>query len=220
MNIEAPIKPNRRRKAPKEERRRQLIDAAIKTIAEKGISGTTTSDVTRAAGLSAGIVSLHFGGKDGLLTETLRFLATELRDVWVEAYEDPARSADDKLRAVVEGMFDPRVCTPDKIAAWFAYFGEAKYRAVYRELVDDFDNERTDAIEALCAQLKDEGGYHSVDPEALSISLESLADGFWLSLALYPDWKSPSNFMQSVFDLLAAHFPKHFKAQIADCGAS
>jgi len=218
MNVETPIEPNRRRKAPKEERRRQLIDATIRTIALKGISGTTTTDVTRAAGLSAGIVSLHFGGKDGLLTETLRFLAEELREVWVESYENSVLSPTEKLRALVDGMFDPRVCTPDKVATWFAYFGEAKYRSVYRELVEDFDDERRVAIEALCAQLCEEGGY-SVDPATLAISLEGLADGLWLSFVLYPDWKLPSDYKHRVFDLLAVHFPKHFTAHTQSSAA-
>lgn len=213
MNVENKIEPNRRRKASKEERRRQLIEATIATIAKRGISGTTTTDVTRAAGLSAGIVSLHFDGKEGLLTETLKYLAQEHREVWVEAYEDESLTTVQKLGAVVDANFDQRICTREKVAAWFAYFGEAKYREVYRELVKEFDVEREDALATLCAELCEDGDYESVDSRALASCIESLADGFWLRLALYPDWEPREELKHRIYDMIAAHLPKHFQVR-------
>ena len=50
----------KRRFAPKEVRRQQLIEATLDSLAENGISGTTMAAVTGRAGLSMGIVSLHF----------------------------------------------------------------------------------------------------------------------------------------------------------------
>lgn len=214
MNIETTIPPKRRRKkASKEERRRQLIEATIATIAAKGISGATTTDVTRAAGLSAGIISLHFDGKEQLLTETLRFLAEEHREVWVAAYADPNRSPVEKLRAVIDANFDPKICTPEKISAWFAYFGEAKYRRVYLDLVKQFDAERADALTELCRTIRDEGQYKTVNPASIATFIESLADGLWLGLALYPDWSTPEELRLRIYEMLSAHFPQHFSLE-------
>ncbi|MEM9140903.1 MAG: TetR family transcriptional regulator, partial [Pseudomonadota bacterium] len=70
--MDAPVNPRPRRKASRDVRRRQLIQATMEAIAEKGMTGATTAEVTRRAGLSMGIVSLHFESKEGLLTETLR----------------------------------------------------------------------------------------------------------------------------------------------------
>ena len=64
-----------RRTAPRETRRRQLIDATMKCIARKGMGSTTLGDVASEAGLSQGIVNLHFESKDNLLKETLAALA-------------------------------------------------------------------------------------------------------------------------------------------------
>ena len=64
-----------RRTASREERRRQLIDATMKCIASKGLSNTSIGDVAKEAGLSQGIVNLHFESKDNLLKETLVTLA-------------------------------------------------------------------------------------------------------------------------------------------------
>ena len=66
-----------RRTASREQRRQQLIDATMKCIARKGLTGMTLSDVANEAGLSQGIVNLHFESKENLLTETLLSLADE-----------------------------------------------------------------------------------------------------------------------------------------------
>ena len=47
---------------------------------EPRTGGTTIATVAREAGLSQGIINLHFQTKERLLTETLRYLADEYRN--------------------------------------------------------------------------------------------------------------------------------------------
>jgi TetR/AcrR family transcriptional regulator, transcriptional repressor of bet genes len=199
-----------RRTAPKEQRRQELIEATMETIADRGLAGTTLAEVTGRAGLSLGLANHHFTSKENLLTATLRHLAVELRALWVTRQADPHLTAAEKLRAIVEGMFDPAICTPTKIAVWFAFFGDAHYRSVYRAIVAEFDTERSDVIEALCRTLARQDGRSDIDPLALAQSIETLADGLWLSLMLYPTWVTPSQAIDRIIDLLAMKFPDHF----------
>ncbi|MCH6576132.1 MAG: transcriptional regulator, partial [Bacteroidetes bacterium] len=53
------------------------------------------------AGLSQGIVNLHFESKDNLLKETLRSLAGEYREKFDRALRKSKPHAADKLRAIV-----------------------------------------------------------------------------------------------------------------------
>ena len=175
-----------RRFAPKEVRRQQLIEATLESLAENGISGTTMAAVTGRAGLSMGIVSLHFKSKDNLLTSTLRYLSEEIREAWVNIYCDKSLSAADRLRGIIGSCFDPHICSETKIAVWFAFFGEAKYRQVYRDMVEEFDDERFAAIQELCTQIVAECGYSDVSPEMLATTIESLFDGLWLNMILFP----------------------------------
>jgi len=199
-----------RRTAPKEVRRAQLIEATLASIAQNGLSGTTMAEVTGRAGLSMGIVSLHFKSKENLLTETLRFLAEEHRAAWAGIHDDESLTAAQKLWAIVNANFSPQICTEEKIAAWFAYFGEAHYRAVYRDMVEAFDTERADAVEALCGDLAEAGGYAEVDPYALTQIIESLADGLWLGILLYDDWVSVESAQAQIWGLLSRYFPLEF----------
>ena len=208
--METPNQTKLRRTAPPAERRQQLIDAAMSAIAEHGLSGTTTAVVARRAGVSVGLVNHHFASKDNLLASVLPNLAEEMRALWSGVYQSEAAAPADKLRAIVDALFHPSTCTPTKIAVWFAFFGDAGYREAYRALADEFDNERTDAIESLCGELKTEGGYDRVDPSAVADSVEALADGLWLSLLLYPGWMSREAARDRVLDLLSQYFPGHF----------
>jgi TetR/AcrR family transcriptional repressor of bet genes len=200
----------RSRFAPPEERRRQLIEATLEVVAERGLTGTKISEVTQRAGLSVGTVNHHFDSKEKLLTATLAHLAEELQDQWRPVFFDSARGPAEKLVAIVDGLFDPKVCTPVKIAVWFAFFGDAHYRQVYREMVNSFDHERTGAIARLSAELKAEGLYSSADPVAIAQAVESLADGLWLTLLLYPGRITRQAARRQSIALLASHFPRHF----------
>ena len=196
--------------ASKTVRQRQLIEATIATIADNGVVGTTTHAVTKAAGLSAGIVSLHFGSKNNLLKETLRFVAEEHRAVWSDRLAHAGARPEDQLWALCEAHFHPTVCNRERIAVWYAFFGEKRYRDQYREFAREFDDERADVVEALCRKLIASGKYAHLAPLSVTKMLESLADGLWLSILLYPDWMSASSARKEFHATLARTFPNHF----------
>ena len=93
------------RSMPKQARRKQLIEATIKCIAEKGLSGTTMADVTQQAGLSMGIVNLHFETKEKLLIETLRFISTEYTSGLTKIFNNEKLSTEEKITSHVSFDF-------------------------------------------------------------------------------------------------------------------
>src|SRR4051794_11828903 len=116
------------RKASKETRRQQLIEATIDSLAKRGYSETTMADVADGAGLSRGIVNFHFESKEKLLVATLQYMADEYSQHWRSALQkagdDPAR----QLLTLTAIDFDHSICTKRKLAAWCAFWGEAKSR--------------------------------------------------------------------------------------------
>lgn len=201
----------RPRTAPKEVRRAQLIEATIASIAERGISGTTMARVTQRAGLSVGIVSLHFENKDNLLMSTLVHLSEEVRATWAKIADTPDLDAVEKLRRIAVASFDPAIFTPIRIAVWFAFFGEARYRQVYRDMVEDYDDERGDVLIALCRDLVAETDGDARDPKALTDAIECFSDGLWLNAIVYPDDFTRDYCLAQMYAFLAAQFPGHFE---------
>src|SRR6058998_890721 len=60
------VKRKRVLKSP-EDRRQDILDAAVKVFADKGVSKATVADIAEAAGVAKGTVYLYFGSKEHLL---------------------------------------------------------------------------------------------------------------------------------------------------------
>jgi TetR/AcrR family transcriptional repressor of bet genes len=191
-------------------RRNQLIRATITSIARHGIGGTTMSTVTEIGGLSVGLVNFYFKNKETLLAETLRTLAGDVRRRWADLYALPDVAPHEKLRSIIEALFSAENCSRDRLAVWFAFFGDEQYRALYRSIIDAMDTERATAIAKLCAEIRKLGDYGDVDPRALTQSIDAMVDGLWLHLLLYTNWVTAEEARQRLIDLLALHFPQHF----------
>ena len=201
----------RRRTAPPEERREQLIQATIRCVADHGLADTTIATVAHAAGLSQGIVNLHFRSKEGLLTETLRYLADEYRNACREAAAAAERSPVAGLLAMVDLDFRRSICARDKLAVWFAFWGERKFRPTYRRICAERDRSYDDMVRVMCTRLCEEGKYSDVEPALVADGLSALTDGLWLDLLVRPDSMSRERAKRITLSYLADAFPRHFR---------
>ena len=209
-DIEKKPKKGKGRTETREVRRQQLIDATIDSIAKNGIGGTTMSTVTEIAGLSLGIVNFHFQNKQTLLEETLLSLAREHHDQWLKAYRKAGLTAPNKLIAIVDAHFKARICSPKKLAVWFAFFGEAGRGKVYRKLIEDIDFERYEISLKLCEEISAHSTAVRMQPRQVANLLEALYDGMWLELITYPENISRAEARDHVRAFLSSVYPDHF----------
>ncbi len=200
--------PVKGRKASKETRRQQLIEATIDSLAKRGYSETTMADIADGAGLSRGIVNFHFESKQNLLNATLQFMADEYAGHWTGADQRAGPRAADRLWAVVAADFDRKLCTRRKLAAWCAFWGEAKSRPTYLALCGARDLTYQTTIAAMLAQLKAEGGY-SYDTDAMTLALCAMLEGLWIRLMMGDGLKREIAH-DAAKDWLAAIFHRHF----------
>ena len=200
-----------RRTATREERRQQLILATIKTISKKGIGSTTLADVAQEAGLSQGIVNLHFRAKDNLLNETLQYLAEDYKAQFDSTLEKSGPEAAEKLLAMMEMDLKPSICDRQKLAVWFAFWGEVKSVPTYQKICEAYDRGYDDAISGLCQQVIDEGGYENVSAQVVTDALSSMTDGLWLSYLVSPKGFDREEAMDAVYSYLHAVFPDHYE---------
>jgi TetR/AcrR family transcriptional repressor of bet genes len=201
---------NNNRAIGKERRREQLIKSTINCIAHKGIAGTTMADVTKDAGLSLGIVNLHFQSKDKLFEETLQYLSDEYEAYWDTALSKAGDSAAVKLIAVVKSDFSAKVCERKKLAVWFAFWGEAKSRPTYLQICAKSDKRNNDVVANLCKQLVKEAGYKDIRPISFATGLAALTNGLWLDLLMTPNEIKRNEALDICFHYIAVSFPDHF----------
>jgi AcrR family transcriptional regulator len=197
------------RKASKEVRRHQLIEATIDTLAKKGYSELTLADVARTAGLSVGIVNFHFESKEKLLVETLKALAEDYRSNWQAALRQSGPRATDKLAALLAADFNERICSPRTLAAWCAFWAEAQSRPTYQEHCSSNDAEYSALTLDLCARIIREGNY-PYDPQRIARALDALLEGLWLDLMTMEKPYTIREALETVYAALSAIFPRHF----------
>jgi len=198
-----------RRTKSRAARRQQLIEATMKCIARKGIGSTTLGDVAREAGLSQGIVNLHFESKENLLTETLTELANDYRTQFDAALQRAGPTPAEQLHAVLALDFKPSVCNRDKLVLWFAFWGEVRARPTYRKICSAWDQYYDDVVHRLCAAIIDEGHY-VVSAAVATNALAAMTDGLWQSCLVNPQSWSRQAAMDTVMSYLQNVFPKHF----------
>ena len=142
------------RSLSKQARRKQLIEATIKCIADKGLSGTTMADVTQQAGLSLGIVNLHFQTKEKLLIETLSYISNEYTTGLNEIFNDEKLTTEQKILAHINFDFSRKITDRNKLAVWFAFWGETKSRPTYMSICASYISEIATNLTQLFAILK------------------------------------------------------------------
>lgn len=210
MPVKTRNESTKRRTAPRDVRRKQLIMAAIDSISKRGFSDTTLRHVTEKAKLSHGVVNYHFDSKEALYDATLGYLAQEHFDLWTKyrknAGADPAR----QLAGILRADFDKKICSHKKLAVWFAFWGQAKYRPNYLKIHNRYDNQRHDEILRICTQLIEDGGYEELNPMRATRLVEAITDGQWLNLMLYPSETDGETAYQDSLHALCLLFPSHF----------
>jgi len=93
------------------DRRRQLLEAAVKCFATYGYHRTTTARLAKAAQVSEPVLYRHFPGKQALFTALLQEVGREVLQAW-QAFIAPLRSPLDQLRALLTlnpATTDPRM---------------------------------------------------------------------------------------------------------------
>ncbi len=68
--------------------RKQLLKAAWALFAEKGFEAVSVRDVTNAAGVNLASVSYHFGGKEGLIQETVKLCMNPINEYRIRLLEE------------------------------------------------------------------------------------------------------------------------------------
>ena len=202
--------PSYNRTLAKERRREQLIKATINCVAKRGFSATTMADITKEAGLSLGIVNLHFKSKDKLLLETLKYLSEEYRGHWEETLKKAGPAPADKLAALVDLDFSNTICDRKKLAVWFAFWGETRSHPVYMTTCAEYDRLYVQVEAELFTEMLQDDDKNRHDPETLATIVDALVDGLWLDMLVAPKETTPKQARDLVMNFLHSVLPDYF----------
>ncbi|RCV91334.1 transcriptional regulator BetI [Billgrantia montanilacus] len=164
-------------------RRQQLIQATMAAIDEVGLADATVIRIAGHAGVSAGIISHYFGGKDGLLEATMRQILTDLGDA-VAARRRALGDASPRahIGAIIDGNFDRSQVSGPVAKTWLAFWASSMHKPQLQRLQQVNDRR---LYSNLCSQ------FRRLMPRAkarqAAHGLAATIDGLWLRGALTPE---------------------------------
>ncbi|MFL5942345.1 MAG: TetR/AcrR family transcriptional regulator [Gaiellaceae bacterium] len=109
---------------PAADRRRHLVETALRLFTEGSYHGTTTSEIARAAGVSEPILYRHFASKRDLYLAALEHVWAKTRETWERAL-DEAPDACAAIEAIGKGHVSVRSPKLQLAELWVQALGEA-----------------------------------------------------------------------------------------------
>jgi TetR/AcrR family transcriptional regulator, fatty acid metabolism regulator protein len=182
-------------------RREQIAAAAIDAIAEAGYAGASFARIAERLGISRGLISYHFAGKDDLIKQVVHQAAEQAK-----AYIRPRLLAESTgpgtLRAYIESnlafMRDHR----NNVIAMIEIARSAEGRHIYHSDTDVVDAVR--ALEDGLSGFQAAGQFRpDFDPHVMAIAIRAAIEAASPRLALDPgfDMDNYASEIATVFDL-------------------
>lgn len=191
MMTEAP----RFRRFTPEVRSAMLVQAGIACLARGGLSAFTIDNIAREAGVSRGLISHHFGGKDGLLAAVHAEAYRGFIDILAPDGGDPS------LRDVLDRAFSEALFNRDTLKIWLALWGEISVNPALREEHRRCYDAYLDHVERAITQHAADAG-RSLDAKALARPVVAVIDGLWLEAQIDPERLSPGKARAAALALL------------------
>jgi len=165
-------------------RRKQLIEATMASVAENGMKATTINTISNKAGMSSGIISHYFGGKQGLIEATVRHILNQLKENLLSNIK-PGITPEQRLMKIVDTNFAPVQQSDLTTKTWLSFWAQSMHDPELARL-QRVNNQRLISNLAV--------SYRALlppsDVKTAANMTAAMIDGFWLRCALSNDTES------------------------------
>jgi AcrR family transcriptional regulator len=168
-----------------DQRRAQMMAAALEVISERGYADTRIADVAERAGISPALVIYYFKTKDQLLTEAIRYY----EDSWYavgQARMARLPTAAARLEEIVAMNCLPEA-DPEPGSSWqlwLDFWAQAARNTEVGNVRRKSDERWRGEISSLVIAGQEAGEFLDVDPAGFAICLSALLDGLTIQIAL------------------------------------
>ena len=194
------------RPSNREERRRDILEAALVVMAKSGYDGASVQAIAKQAGLSAGLLHHHFGSKAAVLEALLLDLERRVRER-ADALSARKRGAWGRLEAWVDAhLATGDDADPNAVGAWVWIGAEALKGGKVRALFDTAMTRRKDELSALLQAAASDRSVR-IDSGSVATTVLATIEGFY-RLASSSDVVEPGSAAASVHRLLDRLIPR------------
>ncbi|MBO0825011.1 MAG: TetR family transcriptional regulator C-terminal domain-containing protein [Actinobacteria bacterium] len=168
-----------------DQRRVQMLTAALEIISERGYADTRIADVAERSGVSPALVIYYYKTKEQLLTEAIR----HYEDTWYKIGQ--ARMASTRTAAARLEEFIAIACLPQAVhepgSAWrirLDFWAQATRNEAVASVRRTSQDRWHEVISALVRDGQRAGEFRDIDVAGFASCLSALLDGLTVQLAL------------------------------------
>jgi AcrR family transcriptional regulator len=159
--------------------KKQIIDAAIDVIAQRGLGKSTLQNIAERAGVSSALVVFHFKSKDNLMKAVLGHLTTVYEAGWEQSLQPAEDRAAKRLMRLISYDLEFPGKHPKYLAAWYAFWGEAMGGLLYRGFGRASDDQCLIDIRQAIEEILPEGQYEAIDCRCVAETIYVMTFGHW-----------------------------------------
>ena len=168
-----------------DQRREQMLHAALEVISARGYADTRIADVAERAGVSPALVIYYFKTKDQLLTEAIRYY----EDTWYAVGQErmaglPSAAARLEEFVAMSCLSEAEPEPASSSQLWLDFWAQAARNGEVAGVRQKSDERWREVIGALVLQGQEAGEFRPVDVTSFAICLSTLLDGFTIQIAL------------------------------------
>lgn len=170
----------------REERRKQILDAALTVFSGKGYHATNVSDVAAEAGVSQGTIYWYFESKDELFHAALLSAFMDFGEGTLAALAE-CSTATEKMLALAESMEGLADMAEGLFMLFIGYWSSSERRDESAQIWVDLLVEYKDVVVAIVEEGIENGEFKPVDAEALVWALLAAYDGLAAYAVIVPE---------------------------------
>ena len=169
-----------------EERRKQIMDAALTCFARKGYHKTTMDDIVAESGLSKGTLYWYFKSKDELFFSLVNSFFLEMRRD-IDAITEQHTSAPGKLGALAHEFVNFFDEVTEFLNVFFEFWMQSALNEQLNQLFHNTLVEYRGKIAGIIDEGIEAGEFQEVDAEQLAWAVMAVYDGLWFYKMLAAD---------------------------------
>jgi AcrR family transcriptional regulator len=177
-------------------RKANLVQATLVCLKRHGFQGASIRKISAEAGVSVGLISHHYSGKDELVAEAYRSITGQVMDLLRDAMAKAPPSPRERLSAFFRGSFSPELLDPQLLDAWLAFWGAVKTAPAINQAHEHSYGEYRTIMRSALADMAAEEAWERFDADLAAIALSALLDGLWLESGLNPGTFTPEQGIQ------------------------
>jgi AcrR family transcriptional regulator len=168
-----------------DQRREQMLHAALEVISARGYADTRIADVAERAGVSPALVIYYFKTKDQLLTEAIRYY----EDTWYAVGQSRMAGLATAAARLEEYVAMSTLSEADPEPAsswplWLDFWAQAARNEQVAGVRQKSDERWREVISSLVHEGQEAGEFREIDPASFAIYLNTMLDGLTIQIAL------------------------------------